>query len=211
MLIAGYDIAELDLLSSSIIVLNNELASAQRELLKANRKLQQNEIKLTKLTMTDPLTNIANRRYFDDTYNKEYLRAKRYANKGEGFCLALADIDNFKQVNDLYGHDSGDAVIQHFAQIMSESIRLTDFVARVGGEEFMLILPKTDLEGAQILLNRVRSRFKQSRYKGVEQVITASFGLTEFTPNISAEELLKNVDIALYKAKGSGRDKIVIN
>lgn len=203
----SYDISELEQLNIAVTQLNEELAVIQRDLMKANRKLQQKEI--TKLMLTDPLSGIANRRHFDTVFSQEYERNKRYFKAEKSFCLVSADIDHFKLVNDTWGHDVGDIIIRCFAQTMQEHKRSNDFVARVGGEEFMIILPETSLDNGYLVINRIRELFKSLVYEGVDKKITASFGIAQFSEGDSPEQLIKKTDIALYEAKDTGRDKVV--
>ena len=205
----SYDISELEQLNIAVTQLNEELAVIQRDLMKANRKLQQKEKEITKLMLTDPLSGIANRRHFDTVFSQEYERNKRYFKAEKSFCLVSADIDHFKLVNDTWGHDVGDIIIRCFAQTMQQHKRSSDFVARVGGEEFMIILPETSLDNGYLVINRIREVFKSMVYEGVDKQITASFGVAQFSEDDTPEQLIKKTDIALYQAKDTGRDKVV--
>ena len=205
----SYDISELEQLNLAVTQLNEELALTQRDLVKANRKLKQKEKEITQLMLTDPLSGIANRRHFDSVFSQEYERNKRYFTTQSAFCLVSADIDHFKLVNDTWGHDVGDIIIRSFAQTMQQHKRSSDFVARVGGEEFMIILPETSLEHSFLVINRIREVFKSMVYEGVDKQITASFGVAQFSENDTPEQLIKKTDIALYQAKDTGRDKVV--
>lgn len=162
------------------------------------------------LSFTDELTNIGNRRSFDNEYNKEFARAKRYKNN---LTLVIFDIDYFKKVNDNYGHQCGDFVLKNIATVALQTFRQTDMVFRIGGEEFCVILTETDLEQAQIPLERFRKTIETLDlvYNNEKIDITVSIGACYFNDfDITEEMLLKNTDNALYEAKNTGRNKTVL-
>ncbi len=205
-LMAEFDIVDYERLAATVLELNDELAQAQRDLVKVNQKLKRNEKRLEKLMLTDPLTQIANRRSYDLRLKQEIERFQRYDVK---FCLALADIDLFKSVNDKYGHDVGDVVIQVFAKVLEEHSRNTDFVARIGGEEFIVLLPETELEGAFNIIDRLRELFSMETFETIDHPLTASFGLTHSLKDDTVDTIFKRVDLALYEAKETGRNKVI--
>jgi diguanylate cyclase (GGDEF)-like protein len=152
---------------------------------------------------TDHLTALANRRRFELQLEREVVRTLRY---GHPFCLLLLDIDNFKQVNDSYGHEAGDNVIRRVAKTLQEGTRGIDLAARIGGEEFGVILAETRLEGATDLAERLRLSIKVVEFPSIGE-ITASFGVAECPSCAQTErELLACADAALYQAKRAGRD-----
>lgn len=206
LIIGEHDIVDLEKLSASVIKLNNELAQTQRDLAKANRKLKRDEEKITKLMLADPMTGIPNRRHFDQRSEEEVMRHRRIKHP---LCFVMVDIDLFKDVNDAYGHDVGDVVICRLAQVMSETKRTGDFVARVGGEEFIILLPHTEISKAQIVADRVRVLFSRQVYDGIDHPITASFGIAELQANDTVESLIKRSDQCLYVAKEGGRNQVV--
>ncbi|MGX5175294.1 GGDEF domain-containing protein [Aliikangiella sp. IMCC44653] len=206
LLIGEHDIADLEKLSASVVELNNELAQSQRDLVKANRNLKRKEAKIEEMLLTDSMTGIPNRRHFEKRSEEELKRHQRLV---QPLCLAMGDIDLFKQVNDTYGHDVGDEVICGFANVMNSSKRATDFVARVGGEEFIFLLPHTDLLQAQIVVDRIREVFSQQIYDSIDQPITASFGITELQPGDTIQDMVKRSDLCLYEAKKNGRNRVV--
>jgi len=160
--------------------------------------------KLQKSAITDPLTGIYNRRYYHEKIQKEIYEAKRY-----GFFLSviMLDIDFFKKINDTYGHDVGDKVLKHYTKIIQENLRESDTFCRIGGEEFIIILPHTDKEHAVKIANKLRRIIEESK----EIVpLTMSFGVSEYISGESEDELFKRVDNALYKAKETGRNKVVL-
>jgi diguanylate cyclase (GGDEF)-like protein len=161
---------------------------------------------VTELSLKDPLSGIHNRRYFDLALNNEVKRSIRV---GNGLAIILLDIDHFKKYNDTFGHPAGDRVIQNVARCMGEGRRSTDVAARIGGEEFALILPETQMEGAQIVAEKIREVIRTS--PDFEHPITISMGISALTgADIKAETLVHEADLALYEAKQAGRDRICI-
>ncbi len=154
---------------------------------------------------TDHLTGLANRRRFERQLEREIGRTLRY---DRSFCLVLIDIDNFKRVNDTYGHDAGDETIRHIAQVLQAGTRGIDTAARIGGEEFAVILTETDFEGGHDVAERLRLAIKNAEVSTVGH-ITASFGIAEFPLSAqTARELMSVADAALYDAKRRGRDRV---
>lgn len=158
------------------------------------------------LSLTDELTNLPNRRSFDNDFNKEFLRAKRYKNN---LTLVMFDIDFFKKVNDTYGHQCGDYILQNVANAALQTFRQTDTVYRTGGEEFSVILTETDINQAKIPLERFRKTIEtlDLSYNGQEIHVTVSIGACQFDDfDITREQLVEKTDTALYEAKNSGRN-----
>ena len=161
---------------------------------------------VVELSLTDALTSIYNRRYFDRFLRNEVTRNTR---PSSGLAIILLDIDHFKKYNDTYGHPAGDKVIQNIAQCILEGRRTTDIAARIGGEEFALILPQTQLEGAQIVAEEIQQVIRTSTT--FEHSITVSIGISASSgTDIHAESLVKQADLALYEAKQKGRNCICI-
>ena len=158
-----------------------------------------------KLSITDRLTQLYNRVKLDDVFKDEINRAKRYDEK---FCVILLDIDHFKSVNDTYGHDVGDMTLIDVANILKSSIRQTDIVGRWGGEEFVIITPKTTLENAMILANKIRENIQNHTFKHIGTK-TSSFGVSIYKDGDNADTMVKRADNALYEAKKTGRNKVV--
>ena len=153
----------------------------------------------------DVLTGLPNRRNFDVVLQQEISRSARY---GGLLCLAMADIDLFKVVNDAFGHQAGDAVLKSIAELMRKSLRRSDYIARWGGEEFTLLLPETQLDVSEMLLNRLRVRIGNEIIPEIGRAVTVSFGVTAYAKPDSPEDLVKRVDQALYRSKQAGRDKV---
>ncbi|MBL4613462.1 MAG: GGDEF domain-containing protein [Magnetovibrio sp.] len=161
---------------------------------------------LSLLASTDYLTGAYNRRHFGDALRKEVDRAVRYDTP---FSLISFDLDLFKNINDTYGHDVGDLVLKTVVQLVDSHIRTADIFARMGGEEFQILAPTTNIEGAKDIANKLRASLEQNVVKSVGNV-TASFGVTEFKPKENIEDMLKRVDRALYNAKQSGRNCVIV-
>ena len=161
---------------------------------------------LQKQSLTDALTGISNRKKFDQSliYFKESFL--RYNIR---FSVILFDIDHFKKINDTYGHAAGDQALVKLSQIVQNSVRITDVFARWGGEEFVLLLPETDLDGAKIVATNLRNLIKIQNFDEIGK-LTCSFGVGEYSGNESTEEFFKRIDKALYEAKEGGRDRVEI-
>jgi len=158
--------------------------------------------------VTDELTGLANRRSFRESLDTELLRAERF---GNGLALIVADLDNFKDVNDRFGHQAGDEVLRAFSEVLQGRIRGIDLAARLGGEEFAILLPETDAPGAEGLAENLRVEVAELAVQvGEAQVhITASFGVAAFPEARTADELMTAADLALYSAKRQGKDRVV--
>jgi diguanylate cyclase (GGDEF)-like protein/PAS domain S-box-containing protein len=164
---------------------------------------------LNLLSTTDGLTGLYNRRALNDQLRQEIGRAKRY---GCDLSLILCDIDLFKSVNDTYGHTAGDRALQAVSQALRQSLRNSDMIGRYGGDEFMIILPETPLEGARILAEKVRAAVKalDLAARGNERIrLSLSIGVASCrSPEESVDSLLALADTALYAAKEAGRDTV---
>ena len=166
----------------------------------SERKQLEEHLRL--LSVTDCLTGVYNRRFMQETLYKELFRAER---SKEPFCLIMLDLDNFKQVNDRFGHDAGDLVLRRLVEVVQGRIRNADCLARWGGEEFLLLLPGTVVDDAARLAGELLNTLSGSAIDGVG-VVTASFGVTEYRAGDTVEELVKRVDNLMYAAKQSGRN-----
>ena len=156
----------------------------------------------------DALTGLRNRRSFLEAWEEALQRSRR---SGKPMSLVLGDLDHFKRINDTHGHACGDAVLRAVAQAIRDSVRAQDVVSRWGGEEFMLLLPDTDLAGARHVAESTRLAIKALRveHAGSSFEVTLSLGVCEHRPERSMEENIAEADAALYQAKQEGRDRVV--
>jgi diguanylate cyclase (GGDEF)-like protein len=158
--------------------------------------------------ITDELTGLVNRRRFFEALETEVARAFEL---GRPLSLVLADLDKFKRVNDRLGHPGGDEVLKKFAQLIQDHVRDVDVAGRLGGEEFALLLPETDLEGATAGAERLRRSLgghSMTLSTGEKLSVTASFGVAQLEVGQSGDELLRRCDLALYRAKADGRNRV---
>lgn len=163
---------------------------------------------LRELATQDPLTGVSNRRRFFDAARHEFERARRHEHP---LSVIMADVDLFKRVNDRYGHAAGDAVLQALCKALSTTLRGIDFLARVGGEEFAVLLPETSLANALVAAERCRRAVEQSTVadRGQEIRFTISAGVAAIGPrDYAIDECLRRADDALYRAKADGRNRI---
>lgn len=179
-----------------------KIKSLQDELKQSNELLKQ-------LSNTDPLTQLHNRRYMMEMLGKELQRAER---KGTHLSLIMMDIDQFKKVNDQYGHQSGDKVLQALALLATMEMRSYDCAARYGGEEFVLVLPETTHDDAMAIAERIRERIQAHSFTGQIRSLktTISMGVATYpAPFISSiDDLIREADEALYRAKAAGRNRV---
>lgn len=166
-----------------------------------------NENRLIRLAETDPLTGLANRRQFRQALEAE---GSRMAREGGSFVLGVFDLDHFKRVNDEWGHDAGDQALVHIGHVVQGQLRAYDLVARTGGEEFVLLLPHTDLVEANLVVERIRQALVSDpfTYGGHARVITVSIGLALVTDAATIDQRLRQADEAMYQAKHEGRNRV---
>ncbi|MEB3205908.1 MAG: diguanylate cyclase [Vampirovibrionales bacterium] len=169
-------------------------------------------IRLLALVATDALTGLANRGLFNKRLMSEFARARRYH---QPFCLAMVDIDNFKRLNDQYGHLIGDAVLKELGQLLAQNVRESDLPARYGGEEFALILPQTVLQDASDLLERIRQMISRRVFcakTATPLQMTVSVGIAQLdVQSNNASDIVAAADAALYQAKRTGRNRVVLS
>jgi diguanylate cyclase (GGDEF)-like protein len=156
----------------------------------------------------DPVSGLFNRRYFQARLEEELQRARRHRMP---VALAMADIDDFKRINDKYGHLAGDTVIADVADILRRSVRLFDVCTRFGGEEFAIVMPGTGAEGAENIAERIRRRIEEY-HPGLGELtslrVTVSVGLAVSSASISVRDLIEQADAALYMAKRAGKNQV---
>lgn len=195
---AKFDEAELQLLETLLCCLIYPLKNAAQY----QRALR--------LAYTDPLTGVSNRASFNDSVRREMSHAQR---TGKALSLIFLDIDHFKSVNDHYGHDGGDFTLASMARRVKDNLRGGDMLFRTGGEEFVILLRDTDLDGAEQLAERIRLSVEHYILAyGMETIkVTVSLGISSWRENESAEAFIKRADNALYQAKKSGRNRVVVS
>jgi len=161
------------------------------------------------LMQEDWLTGAQNRRAMDMVLTKEVARAQRSATK---LTVAMLDLDHFKRINDEFGHDAGDKLLQHLTLITKAVLRDADSLIRYGGEEFLIILPETDINGAQFVMDRLKQAFQKTplSYDGKPLPVTFSAGLARLMPDENGHALVMRADAALYEAKHAGRNCVKI-
>lgn len=202
--------------------LETELRTANEQLARANKSLAEANAQLKQLVLTDELTQICNRRGFDKWLEDELWRTHR---QGNPLALLMFDLDHFKQVNDMWGHAQGDAVLQEFARLLRNSSRHIDVVSRFGGEEFAVVLPATDLDGARVFAEKARKSLESA---GIPRVtadaenlsplhVTTSCGGIVLENLVESEgleglntRLVQAADDLLYLAKATGRNRVIV-
>jgi diguanylate cyclase (GGDEF)-like protein len=198
---------EVPQLNSAELSLNTTFAG-QVGLSIANIKLRE---ALRTQSVRDALTGLYNRRYLEEVMEREIRRASR-AVQSMGFIIL--DLDHFKQFNDTYGHDAGDTVLREAAAFLVKNVRAEDFVFRYGGEEFVILLPTAELDGARGRAERLRTKIRELTivYQGQTlRMVTFSMGVSEFPRHgTTSQELMAAADAALYEAKRGGRDRVVV-
>jgi diguanylate cyclase (GGDEF)-like protein len=164
------------------------------------------------LSLTDPLTKLYNRRFLEEYYNRQVAEANR---RQEPFVVVFLDIDQFKIVNDTYGHELGDKALAAVARTIRNSLRQVDLMVRYGGEEFIIVLPGTDLEGGITVAEKIRQTMASTPIEiesGETIFLTASLGVASYPPgsNLSVEEIIQRADEAMYQAKIMGKNQVVV-
>jgi diguanylate cyclase len=182
--------------------LTEKLESVQGESEQLRKRLQDERNQ----AMIDPLTGIPNRLAYNERLQHEFARWRRYAS---ALTIAVWDIDKFKTINDTYGHQAGDKVLTVIAKLLHKQIRETDFVARFGGEEFVLLLPETSVDNATVATEHLRKAVEATEFhfRGKRVPITISCGMSEFATGDTPERVFERADKALYESKNSGRNR----
>jgi diguanylate cyclase (GGDEF)-like protein/PAS domain S-box-containing protein len=201
------DISQRKKVEAEVHLLNQQLKQRVKQ---QTASLERANRELIKLAFVDALTKVANRRRFDDHLQQEWRRSQRQT---EPLTLIMCDVDHFKRYNDRYGHPAGDRCLQHVAQALQLLVgRPGDLVARYGGEEFAIILPSTDAQGAEQLVEKIRTNIRALQMLNGDQILTLSFGLATVIPSQHRlpEQLIAAADQALYFAKQAGRDRYAV-
>jgi diguanylate cyclase len=185
---------------------------ARQEVQDAEARIHALETKLqhmSELVREDQLTGSLNRRGLDDVFEREMARADR---RGTPLCIAVLDLDDFKRLNDTYGHIAGDGALKHLVKIVKETIRSMDVVARFGGEEFLILLPETSIEAASQTMTRLQRELTRHffMHDNEKVLITFSAGVALRRPGEDQTELVKRADKAMYQAKQTGKNRVVI-
>jgi len=187
-----------------------ELKRAREELVKRNKELTEAQKKLEIAALTDPLTNISNRRAILEKIKHERIRFER---SRKPFTLILGDVDNFKTFNDKYGHECGDFVLVSLAQLMTSLVRRQDCVSRWGGEEFLLLLPETGMDGGCTAVEKIRRTIagQTFKYNEIPLSITITLGISTFGYSCfgDIDDCIRTVDFAMYKGKQKGKNCVV--
>lgn len=190
------------LLAGSILLVRayNRLRITNRELRSARKEAED-------LSLTDSLTGLLNRRAFEPMVDHEMQRRNRF---GSTACLCIADIDHFKKINDVHGHDIGDIVLQRIADVIKGTIRSADVLARWGGEEFIIVLPDANEEQGFLIAEKIRENVMRIEFTQCPSV-TISLGITESKPDETFGAWFKRTDLALYRAKDEGRNRTIVD
>ncbi len=188
----------------------DELVADRDAALAAETRIQQLEkqiAEMSALVREDPLTHSLNRRGLDDEFARETARAERFQTS---FSVAVLDIDNFKKLNDERGHQAGDDALVHLVSVAKDALRITDHVARLGGEEFLIMLPNTGLDGAIKIITRLQRNLTKKYFldKNEHVLITFSAGVAERMSGESQDDLIARADAAMYEAKRAGKNRV---
>ncbi len=185
--------------------LNSRVHGMENEGEKLRRRLEEKH----EQAVRDPLTGLHNRLAYDERVMQEFARWKRY---GQSMVLMMIDVDHFKSVNDTYGHKAGDKALVLISDQLRNHLRESDFLARFGGEEFVVLMPETDIESAVIAAEKLRAAVEkcQFHYQNAQVSITVSAGLAQLRKDDSSESLFKRADAAMYRAKEAGRNQCLV-
>ncbi|MDO8453216.1 MAG: GGDEF domain-containing protein [Sulfurimonas sp.] len=190
----------------SFLKKSNKLRFRIKALESTNARLIEEKKALEILSSTDKLTGLYNRYKFEETFVYEKRQSNRYKTE---LCIVMMDIDNFKLVNDVYGHNEGDIFLQTISLELKKVFRDTDVIGRWGGEEFLILLPKTSIEDAYEITQRVRKQIEEKIFEHVGSK-TASFGITKIHENDTLDIAIGRADKALYDVKEHGRNQVKI-
>jgi FOG: GGDEF domain len=207
---SGIELLKVDKPKDELDHLRNNLVDTTLTICRLLSELEEKNRELQELAYYDPLTGLPNRRFFFEHASLIFEEVKRYE---KSLSLLFMDIDHFKKVNDTYGHDVGDFVLKTFACLLRSTVRKSDICARFGGEEFVVLLPNTNLEGAKVVAERIRATVAKNpiEHGSIVIVFTVSIGVSQYRKGMqSIDELIKEADIALYRAKRGGRNRVEV-
>jgi len=190
-----------------IMMWNWQLVRLNRKLAEMHKALEEKSHELERLSVTDSLTSLYNRRYIEKALDEEVNRQLRY---DHGLSVILIDLDYFKQVNDTFGHHAGDSLLVAIAEMLTEFSRVSDIIGRWGGEEFIIICPENHPDKAKVKAEHIRSSLKGLVFQNIGSQ-TASFGVAGWKKGESRQDLTRRADEALYQAKENGRDCVVVS
>jgi diguanylate cyclase (GGDEF)-like protein len=207
---------EIGVLSRVFNKMMEDLSTSKKNLEEANatleKKVEERTKALHEMAVRDPLTGLYNRRHFNECLKQNILLAKRHS---QNIGIIYTDIDHFKKFNDGNGHPEGDVLLKMFAELLLKSFRQSDLVARLGGEEFCIILPQVDIEGARLAAEKVRKVIESFNFPHGEKQplgrVTCSFGVSSFPLcGTTEEDLIKAADEALYEIKKTTRNAVAV-
>jgi diguanylate cyclase len=197
---------------SEALASRDRMMAAQTEVEEAENRIRALEAELremSELVREDHLTGSLNRRGLDEEFERERARSER---RGTPLCVALLDVDNFKRLNDTYGHAAGDEALRHLVRVVKETLRVIDTVARYGGEEFLILMPETTLESAAQTMTRLQRALTKHFFlhDNEKLLITFSCGVAQRNQGEDQTSLLKRADQAMYQAKHTGKNRVII-
>ena len=195
------------LVMAEITVIGGFISGLRGKLRQRNLELGEAMAQISALVNVDSLTGVYNRRRLFEVIREE---SSRYSRSPGSFSICLLDIDHFKHVNDTHGHQAGDAILQAVAQCVANDLRTIDCFGRYGGEEFLMVLPQTPLNGAEIKAERVRAKVEAMRFPKIAEdfLVTVSIGVAEYHNSETTDDTLQRADKALYEAKAAGRNAV---
>jgi diguanylate cyclase len=203
---------ETRLVQSEALKARDKMVLARQEVQDAENRIHALEAKLqhlSELVREDQLTGSLNRRGLDDVFERETARSDR---RGTPLCIAILDLDDFKKLNDTYGHIAGDAALKHLVKIVKDTLRSMDVIARFGGEEFLILMPETTVEAASSTMTRLQRELTRHFFlhDNEKVLITFSAGVALRRPNEEQTDLVKRADKAMYTAKQTGKNRVVV-
>jgi diguanylate cyclase len=203
---------ETRLVQSEALKARDKMVLARQEVQDAENRIHALEAKLqhlSELVREDQLTGSLNRRGLDDVFERETARSDR---RGTPLCIAILDLDDFKKLNDTYGHIAGDAALKHLVKIVKDTLRSMDVIARFGGEDFLIMMPETTVEAASSTMTRLQRELTRHFFlhDNEKVLITFSAGVALRRPNEEQTDLVKRADKAMYTAKQTGKNRVVV-